>query len=217
LAEEPSIRAIGLKRERLLPLLLEWGEFEFRQEMEGLLPLVTDQAEQSKNLKAHLAMSALRSRRFEEACKIAADDIDPAFQLLIMGRAACLQGDWETSLKHFEAAVQASSEPVYAACVAKNLMWLGRIQEAREACPSNDEQFTMLIRAGLAETPEECLALCERIEAAGPDLYFELAERRGLAYHQLGRFHFRAPLNFLRTLVVAGVRRRPERRSRQNR
>ncbi len=153
-----------------------------------LLKNLPDYESRNANL---LAFSYLRAQRYQDARQLAIEKLCKGTNwpngLMVLGLCDSLQGDLEGGLQHFREAVERSSEKVYATCLAESLLWLGRRDEARAACPDGDDQYTLMIRASLAQSPEECLRLCDLVEAAGPGQYFELNEARGHAYYSLGR------------------------------
>ncbi|MBN9420092.1 MAG: tetratricopeptide repeat protein [Candidatus Eremiobacteraeota bacterium] len=193
LADEPSC---GLERERLLPLLLEWAEYENERELHELRFMLEGDPKGNSDQILYryfmLAWSHLRSRRWQDArelvrAKLSVPPIKAA-GLMVTGLSESLVGNWEAALRHHRQAAELDPHPSYATCVAENLMWLGRLDEARAALPDSEEQYPLMIRASLAETPEEQLRLCDRTEQAGRGQYFELAELRGQAYFQLGDY-----------------------------
>ena len=204
LAEEPSC---GLDRERLLPLLLEWAEYENGRELEEMIfTLDADPKENSQQISYRyfmLAWSHMRSGRWRDARDLARRKLASgpfrAAGLMVTGMAECLLGNWEAGLVDYRQAAELDPHPTYATCVAENLLWLGRRDEARAALPNSEDQYTLMTRARLSESPQEQLILAERIEQAGADYYFRLAELRGQAYHQLGQ-HEQAREQLLRFL-----------------
>jgi tetratricopeptide (TPR) repeat protein len=176
-------------RSLFMPLTARWAGFEVFQEDELLAILPSTLPERARAARLAIAQEHLYSGQFQKARDCFADlgELEGS-ELMMLGISYCLEGGLGRGLELHRQVASSSPEPVYATCVAEGLMWLGRYDEARGALPQSDEQFTMMIRANLAESPEECLSLCERVEALGEGQYFELAEARGLAYHQLGRF-----------------------------
>lgn len=191
LAEEPSL---GLNREQLLPLLLEWADYENIREHEELIFLFgADPKSNSAQILYRyykLAWSHLCSGRWQEALELARTKLSlhpyKAAGLMVTGTSRCLMGDWEGGLLDFRQAAELDSNPSCATAVAEALLWLGRKDEAQAALPESDEQYALMTRAQLSGCPREQLLLAERIEQIGANYYFRLAELRGKAYHQLG-------------------------------
>lgn len=193
LAQDP---ALGLDRDLLLPWLLEWGEWENQHHLAALCQAIeaTPDAgpEFSEDYQQARAWSHLHVRQYEQTRQLCRTQLSRASSQasasILLGLADSLEGDLEAGLVHFRQAFAQKPEPMYATSIAEALMWLGRREEARQSLPDSGDPYTLMIRASLADTPEEQLRLCDLTEQAGRDQYFELAELRGQAYFELGQY-----------------------------